>query len=698
MRRPFHIPRLALAAVLAVGGGVAAQRPPAPRPALPVARPEATDRVLPINLATALQLAHARPLDVQIAARQVSIAARQLDRARLLWVPNLVTGLDYFRHDGLQQNFTGDVVGSSRGSLGVGVGPNVVFNLSDAIHGPLVARQDLLARRAQQQAVANDATLAVAEAYFGVQQARGELAGATVALEKAEEVARNAEKLAEGLAPPLEANRAMVELARRRQAVAAVRERWRVASAELVRLLRLEPGTLVEPLEPANLTIPIIDPTTTLDALIPIGLTNRPELASHQAVVQAALARLKQEKLRPLVPSIALRSVSTNPSGSIGWAGFGGGANDKLNGFGSRFDLDLQVMWEFQSLGLGNRARVGERRAEQEAAILELFRAQDRVAAEVSTAFAQAKAAAERLAQSEPALKAALELVDRSLQGMTQTRRVGTTLVLVVRPQEVVAAVQALGQANADHSSAIGDYNRAQFRLYRALGHPGHSLAGAVPQVAADTDEPPLPAPKPLTADVPVSFAPAVSPTVWRAPSSPPGSPAHPPLLPLVVTPRVQQVAAAPAPLRDAMGTLPPPPSFQPRDAVAARPAAAPPSVAPTFAPLPPKPVTVAAKVSPWDLPLTRHVLTGGRGSVQQATHREPAARPDSPPGSADMGWQPILPNTGTPTPPGPLALSVPPVPLPALPATVPPTDDGLKWEPIRPADPPKKRYESLFR
>ena len=205
MGRPFLFPRVAAVAALVFAGGAVAQGPamPSPLPALPppptgaqsipLAQAEAADRVLPINLATALQLAHARPLDVQIAARQVTLAARQLDRAKLLWVPTLVTGLDYFRHDGGQQNFAGDIVRSSRGSLAVGVGPNVVFNISDAIYAPLVAKQDLRARRAQQQAAANDSTLAVAEAYFGVQQARGELAGAAVAVAKAEEVARTAE-------------------------------------------------------------------------------------------------------------------------------------------------------------------------------------------------------------------------------------------------------------------------------------------------------------------------------------------------------------------------------------------------------------------------------------------------------------------------------------------------------------------------
>ena len=103
------------------------------------------------------------------------------------------------------------------------------------------------------------------------------------------------------------------------------------------------------------------------------------------------------------------------------------------------------------------------------------------VRAEVSAAHAQARAAADRLALAEPALRDAVDLVQKSLEGLGQTRRAGELVTLIVRPQEVVAAVQLLAQANADFHAAVGDSNRAQFRLYRALGHP----SGALPAVVA---------------------------------------------------------------------------------------------------------------------------------------------------------------------------------------------------------------------
>ena len=460
---------------------------------LPAQTPIAPERATPINLAAALQLAGASPIDVQIAGRQVELSAKSLERARLLWLPNLMMGTDYFHHEGLQQNFLGESVQSSRSSFMAGAGPNLVFGVTDAIYAPLAARQELSARRAFLNAITNDAAFQTAELYFTLLQAKGELTGAQMTAAQAEEISRRAEKLAEGLAPPLEATRARVELARRKLAEVTAREREAVASADLTRLLRLEAGMKLEPTEPPYLVVTLIDATLTVDALIPIALTTRPELSGQQAIVQAALTRLKQEKIRPLIPSVALRSVSTNPSGSLGYGAFGGGRGGNINGFNGRFDIDIQVMWEFQQLGFGNSIRAGERKIEYETAILEMFRAQDRVAAEVVAALVQVKASGERLALPEPAWKDALDLVKKSLEGLGQTRRIGDAITLVIRPQEAVAAVQSLGQANVDYHAAAADYNRAQFRLYRALGHPAAALAGNVA------------APQPIDATAPAS-------------------------------------------------------------------------------------------------------------------------------------------------------------------------------------------------
>src|SRR5262249_41709907 len=156
----------------------------------------------------------------------------------------------------------------------------------------------------------------------------------------------------------------------------------------------LEPAALLEPLEPPFLEVSLVPPGHTVDELISLALTQRPELAAQQALVQATLRRLRQEKIRPLVPSVLLRGASTPVTGTLGAGVFAGGKNSSIADPGARLDLDLQFIWELRNLGFGNHALINERRAEHDLSILELFRTQDRVAAEVAQAYAQLVSAA----------------------------------------------------------------------------------------------------------------------------------------------------------------------------------------------------------------------------------------------------------------------------------------------------------------
>lgn len=447
-------------------------------------------------------MGHARPIDVQIASERVQVAYAQLLRARSNWLPTVSIGVNYARQDGRIQDIVGQVFTTTRSSFAAGIGPTAVFSPTDALMAPKAAEQVLNASHATRQAVAQDVVLGVAEAYFAVQRARGELTGAEESARLAEDLADRTEKLASGLAQPHEATRARAELARRRQTVERARESWSSASAELARILRLPATALIEPSEPPHLRVDLFDPTTAVDELVPIALTTRPELAAQQAMVQATLARLKQEKLRPLVPSIVLRGNAGTPGGApLSTGYFAGGVDGRIGNGGVRNAFDVQVLWELQGLGFGNAASIQERSAENRIAMLELFRAQDRVAAEVVRSHASLERANNRARLAEEGLKAAAQTVKTNLEGLSQTRRVGEMLVLVIRPQEALAAVQSLSLAYSDYFDSIAELNVAQYRLYRAMGHPTDGLLApkppvvplptSVPTISAPSSEPP---------------------------------------------------------------------------------------------------------------------------------------------------------------------------------------------------------------
>jgi outer membrane protein TolC len=432
-----------------------------------------------------------RALDVAAAGERVRAAAAALEGAEVLWLPTITLGGDYNRHDGRIQDSTGNVTDNSHSSgmlgLGTGIGPAAILDVGQAIFAPLYARQQVRARQADLQAASNDTLVTVSDAYFNVQQARGELAGAAETTRRTEDLLARTRKLAPAIVPDLEVFRAEAEMARRQEAELLARERWQVASADLVRVLRLDPSAQVEPVEPPQLRVDLIDLNKSLDELIPIGLTYRPELASRQAQVQATLVLLKQEKLRPLIPSVLLRGYSTPVTGTLGMGYFGGGENGSFGNGGLRSDWDLQVLWQLNNLGFGNHALVRQREAENRQAVIDVFRTQDRVAAEVAQAYAQARQAARRVEVAGKAVQSAVLSADKNLTALSQSKAVGNQLVTLVRPQEAVAAVQALAQAYADYYGAVADANRAQFRLYRALGQPSQYLErdGGLPKSCA---------------------------------------------------------------------------------------------------------------------------------------------------------------------------------------------------------------------
>ena len=105
---------------------------------------EETDLRFPINLATALRLSDARPLIVAAAQASVWVAEAELTRAKVLWVPSPLFGIDYIRHDGGGPDFNKGIMTAPSVNFFY-AGPSLwqYVNLSDAIFEPLAARQVL---------------------------------------------------------------------------------------------------------------------------------------------------------------------------------------------------------------------------------------------------------------------------------------------------------------------------------------------------------------------------------------------------------------------------------------------------------------------------------------------------------------------------------------------------------------------------
>ena len=240
---------------------------------------EPTDLRFPINLATALRLADARPLIVAAAQAGVWVAEADLTRAKLLFIPTLNVGFDYVRHDGGGPDFNkGIMTAPSVNFFYGGGGLTGTLPTTDAIFQPLVARQVLNSAHWDIQAAKNDAVMQTADAYFQVHQYRGMFAGALYSVERGRDLVERVADLSREFVPKVEVDRARNMLADLEQQAVSARQEWRVASANLTQVLRLDPRAVVVPLEHDHTQITLIDPGRSLDDLMPVALTNRPEL------------------------------------------------------------------------------------------------------------------------------------------------------------------------------------------------------------------------------------------------------------------------------------------------------------------------------------------------------------------------------------------------------------------------------------
>jgi outer membrane protein TolC len=434
-------------------------------------------------------------LIVAAAQAGVWVAEAELTRARVLWVPTLNLGFDYVRHDGGGPDFNKGIMTAPSVNFfygGGGIGGNIP--VTDAIFAPLAARQVLNARHLEVQTAKNDALLQTANAYFMVHQHRGMYAGALYSVERGHDLVERIDQLSKEFVPKVEVDRARNLLADLEQQATSSRQEWRVQSANLTQVLRLDPRAVVEPLEHDHAQITLIDPGRSLDDLMPVALTNRPELASHQSLVQAAMQLIRQEKARPFLPNMLINGFQT-PNEYFQAGIFGLGPNSSLNQWRGRDDISVQPLWQLEAMGIGNLARIKQQRGLESLAIVEFLKTQDTVAADVTRALARVQSASARVLQADRALRTAIITFNGNYEGLKQTTRLGNVLVLVNRPQEAVFALQLLKVAFDQYFTTVAEYNRSQFELFHALGYPARELAELRPAgevLPVDTSRPQL--------------------------------------------------------------------------------------------------------------------------------------------------------------------------------------------------------------
>jgi outer membrane protein TolC len=425
----------------------------------------------PIDLETALTLAGVENPTIALAMEAVRASLAEQMGARSLLLPTLDAGMNLNVHRGNLQSSQGIIenidrqalyVGAGAAAIGAGTvsipGVRITAHLADAVFAPRVARQQVVKSRLQSLATQYAVLLEVATLYFDLVGAEARLAATRQSEEDLAEVVRVTANFARtGLGRDGDAQRAKCEAHLLHIQEEGGEGDVAVASAELARLLNLDPAIRLRgPGEPIPL-IQLIDPRANLDDLIQIAVANHPEIAARTADMAANEIRLRQEKVRPFVPFL-----------SVGFSAgeFGGGsdrADLKFGHFSGRTDFDVLAVWSLHNLGVGNLAIARSMRAEVNQAAIERARAIDRIGREIASAYALSAARASQVeiarSRQQTAQRAyRLDLARaKNLQGL---------------PIEVLNSLNLLNSARQDLIRALVEYNQAQFHLFVSLGQP----------------------------------------------------------------------------------------------------------------------------------------------------------------------------------------------------------------------------------
>jgi outer membrane protein TolC len=447
---------------------------------------------LPITLQAALRLAQASNLDIAQAQAAMSQAYARSDRARLAILPNFNIGTAYNHHEGNIQATAGNIQKVNRDSLFVGGGPSLVFQTSELIFGRLALEQLAAASYAGLQRVNNDTLLSVADAYLNILRIERRIARLNDTLDdllsdqpsplRAQSrgmlpLVRDFVELGAKEVFPADLERVRVEILRRQEELEGARQDLRLNTAELARLLRLDPGLPLQPLEDFRNTVPIPGEewsSRPLEELVAVALRNRPEIAENEAFVQAAVERVRAARFRPWLPNVALNDAFGDFGGSPDQQTRGAFPSGRIKHFGTRTEVDASVFWRFEALGLGNRAEQRAEEAVYRGVTYRQLQAQDRVVTQVVQALELVRAWRERVAITRAALfdadGAPTGPVFRAIRLSFDRVRGGEG-----RPLELLDSIRSLSDALESYGQAMTEYERAHFRLLIALGLPPQS-------------------------------------------------------------------------------------------------------------------------------------------------------------------------------------------------------------------------------
>jgi outer membrane protein TolC len=405
-----------------------------------------------IDLATALRLAGAQNLDIQIARQRLAEARANYESSTWQFFPTLIPGASYRRHDNLIQNVEGRMLEVHKESYTIGPSITGQLDLGEVLYRNLAARQLVKAADYAYESQRHDSIVAAAQSYFDLLKARSAIQVASNAVTISDNYHQElAHAVSAGIAFQGDLLRVQVQSEKNRLTLRQAQEQERVAAVRLAQVLRLDPAIDLQASDKELLPLQLTPADASLDALI-TRAASRPEFKQSRALIEAAKSTKAAATYGPLIPSLGAQ---------IFVGGLGGGADGSRHHFAESEDYAVTLGWRIGPGGLFDRGRM--RAAEARLTIAELTgdKLHDEITKQVTESVTRVQSQADQLKLAQRSIDAAQE----TLQLSQQRREFGVGAVL-----EAIQAEQELTRSRLDYVTAVSEFNKAQYGLLRAIG------------------------------------------------------------------------------------------------------------------------------------------------------------------------------------------------------------------------------------
>ena len=411
-------------------------------------------KAVPIGLDAVLCLARDQNGQVRLAREKLAEAFAEQDLAAKRWLPEISVGIGYWRHEGGIQDFDGNLLRSSYGSVFAGLEVRNRLDIRDAIFQRLDAARKVWQQQGELSKFTSEQLLDAATTYIDLLAARSAEA---IALEAEAKLSRllvqadSLEKVDPGVR--VEVARVEAELGAQRMLTRRLREGASAAAAKLIYLLGLDPASELVLLERQMVAIRLVDVRQSNEALVETALRNGPGVQELQAILGLLEeSRAKGDSPLHWLPTLEVRMAD---------GGFAAGPGSRLD-WESRWDVGVQARWNLTEFITGReRKRLADLKIQQAHLSYQDLRAKltlgvYEAAEAIRSTEDQMNLAVRQIAHAEESYNLSDLRLRENIKGRS--------------PSEVLLATRALLGARLGYLHALRDHDKAQLRLFVFTG------------------------------------------------------------------------------------------------------------------------------------------------------------------------------------------------------------------------------------